>query len=77
MKIISYNVNGIRAAIKKGLVELIQRANPDIVCIQETKAHIEDINAKLFEIVGYRLCGIAPKRKDIAAWEFFFQEKSR
>lgn len=53
MKIISYNVNGIRAAIKKGLVDFIQRANPDIVCIQETKAHIEDINAKLFEDLGY------------------------
>ncbi|MBP7476990.1 MAG: exodeoxyribonuclease III [Chitinophagales bacterium] len=53
MKIISYNVNGIRAAIKKGLVDFIQRADPDIVCLQETKAHIEDINAKLFEDLGY------------------------
>src|SRR6266581_1186978 len=37
-KIISWNVNGIRASIKKGFIEYIKKENPDIVCLQETKA---------------------------------------
>ena len=41
MKLISWNVNGIRAVYKKGLVEFIERENPDVFCVQETKAHIE------------------------------------
>ena len=38
MKIISYNVNGIRAAMKKGFAEWLQQANPDVICLQEIKA---------------------------------------
>lgn len=38
MKIVSWNVNGIRAAYKKGLIEFIERENPDVFCVQETKA---------------------------------------
>ena len=38
MKIISYNVNGVRAAMKKGLINWLQNENPDIVCFQEIKA---------------------------------------
>ena len=41
MKIISWNVNGVRAAYKKGLIEFIDREDPDILCLQETKAHAE------------------------------------
>jgi exodeoxyribonuclease III len=41
MKIISWNVNGIRAVAKKGLKEFISNENPDILCIQETKAFEE------------------------------------
>ncbi len=52
-KIISYNVNGIRAAIKKGLEDFIA-ANPfDIVCIQETKAAPEQVDMTFFEKMGY------------------------
>ncbi|VAV82649.1 Exodeoxyribonuclease III [hydrothermal vent metagenome] len=53
MKIISYNVNGIRAAIKKGFLDWLQAANPDVICIQETKAHKEQLDLKLFEDAGY------------------------
>ena len=38
MKIISYNLNGIRSAIGKGLLEWLQSENPDVFCIQESKA---------------------------------------
>ena len=47
MKIISWNVNGIRAVIKKGFLDFINDFNPDIICIQETKAHPEQVNLDL------------------------------
>lgn len=53
MKIISYNVNGIRAAIRKGFLEWVQQANPDIVCLQEIKAEPEQLNLEDFEEAGY------------------------
>ncbi|HBX53363.1 MAG: exodeoxyribonuclease III [Bacteroidetes bacterium RIFOXYB2_FULL_35_7] len=53
MKIISYNVNGIRAALSKGLDQWIKEENPDILCIQEIKANIEQINTQAFESLGY------------------------
>ncbi len=53
-KIISYNVNGIRAAMKKGFMEWLEAANPDIVCIQETKAQNDQIPVMEFELSGYK-----------------------
>ncbi len=53
MKIISYNVNGIRAALKKGFLEWLQAADPDVICIQETKAHKEQLDLQQFEEAGY------------------------
>lgn len=53
MKIASYNVNGIRAALKKGFIEWLQQANPDVICIQETKAHKEQLDTSVFEAAGY------------------------
>ena len=47
MKIISWNVNGIRAAIKKGFYDFVDNYNPDIICIQETKAHKDQVNLEL------------------------------
>ena len=54
MKIISYNVNGIRAAIKKGFIYWLQVANPDVICLQEIKANKEQLNVSLFENAGYK-----------------------
>lgn len=53
MKIVSYNVNGIRAAINKGFVEWLKEADPDVLCIQETKARPEQFDVSLFEELGY------------------------
>ncbi len=52
-KIISYNVNGIRAAIKKGFLEWLRSAQPDILCIQETKAQPDQIPLFEFTEMGY------------------------
>ena len=54
MKIISYNVNGIRAAIRKGFIDWLQVANPDVICLQEIKANKEQLDLKLFEDAGYK-----------------------
>ena len=54
MKIISYNVNGIRAALSKGLAEWIETENPDILCFQETKAQPDQIDQILFQSMGYQ-----------------------
>jgi exodeoxyribonuclease-3 len=53
MKIISYNVNGIRAAISKGFLTWLQQANPDVICLQEIKATPEQIPLLDFELAGY------------------------
>ncbi len=53
MKILSYNINGIRAALKKGLVDFIKDKDPDIVCFQETKCQDGQVDLKEFEDLGY------------------------
>ena len=52
-KIISYNVNGIRAAINKDWLVWLKTVNPDIVCLQEIKAHPEQLDLKIFQEAGY------------------------
>ena len=54
MTIISYNVNGIRAAINKGLIEWMKETTPDILCIQETKAQPDQIDMAPFEALGFK-----------------------
>ncbi len=53
MKIASYNVNGIRAAINKGFVDWLTATDPDVICIQETKAMKEQVDVALLENAGY------------------------
>jgi exodeoxyribonuclease-3 len=53
MKIVSYNVNGIRAAINKGFIAWLKAVNPDVVCLQEIKAMEEQLDLTLFEEAGY------------------------
>ena len=52
-KIISWNVNGIRAVAKKGFLEFLQSSNPDILCIQETKAEESQLDQELAHPKGY------------------------
>ena len=53
IKICSYNVNGIRAAIKKGFLNWLEDYNPDIICLQEIKANSDQIDLELFNKIGY------------------------
>ncbi|MBG6133388.1 exodeoxyribonuclease-3 [Aquimarina sp. EL_43] len=53
MKIVSYNVNGIRAAINKGFLEWLKQTDPDVICLQEIKANKEQLDLDLFSEAGY------------------------
>ena len=54
MKIISYNVNGLRAAMKKDLIGWLREENPDVLCLQETKMQNDQFEKEEFEALGYR-----------------------
>lgn len=62
-KIISWNVNGIRAVHKKGFIDWVKKENPDILCLQETKAHIEQLSEELINIKGYKSYFSSGERK--------------
>ena len=47
MKIISWNVNGIRSLLKKGFLDFVKKENPDVLCLQETKAHPDQVEIML------------------------------
>ncbi|MDR1436557.1 MAG: endonuclease/exonuclease/phosphatase family protein, partial [Candidatus Symbiothrix sp.] len=53
MRIISFNLNGIRSAISKGLFDWLEKESPDIFCVQETKAQPEQVDALTFNSLGY------------------------
>lgn len=62
MKIVSYNVNGIRAAVKNGLIDWLKGVQPDVLCLQEIKVAEADFDASPFEELGYH-CAIFPAEK--------------
>ncbi len=53
VKIVSYNVNGIRAALSKGFLEWLVNVDADVVCLQEIKAQVDQLETALFEQAGY------------------------
>jgi exodeoxyribonuclease-3 len=54
MKLISFNVNGIRAIEKKGFFEWVDKESPDILALQETKAHPDQLSDKILQPKGYK-----------------------
>lgn len=63
MRIITYNINGIRAAIKRGFTEWLKTDPADIICLQEIKAHQEDIDIPLIESTGYHSWWFSAQKK--------------
>lgn len=55
MKIVSYNVNGIRAAMNKGFVDWLEKTNPDVIGLQEVKALESQIDSNIFKNLGYEI----------------------
>ncbi|MEL7497108.1 MAG: exodeoxyribonuclease III [Planctomycetota bacterium] len=63
MNIVSYNINGVRSAIKKGLLDWIADNEFDVVCLQETKAHSGSVPTLLIDALGYQHYWHSAKRK--------------
>ena len=63
MKILSYNVNGIRAALNKDLDKWIEITDPDILCLQETKAMKEQVETSIFDQLGYKHYWFSAQKK--------------
>tara|TARA_Y100000768_G_C23453992_1_gene440566 strand:- start:102 stop:440 length:339 start_codon:yes stop_codon:yes gene_type:complete len=53
MKLVSWNVNGIRASVRKGFLQYLHQEEPDILCVQETKAHKEQLTSEILIDHGY------------------------
>ena len=75
VRILCWNVNGIRAARRNGFLEWLEKESPDILCVQETKAHPEQLDEKLREPEGYHTCWNFPERKGYGGVATFSKEK--
>lgn len=74
-RIISYNVNGIRAAVGKGLVDWTKQLNPDVLCIQETKAQPGQMHEKEFEELGYQIYAYSAEKKGYSGVAIICKQK--
>ncbi len=74
-RIISWNVNGLRSVAKKGFFDFIGKDNPDILCIQETKAREEDIPKELKEVTNYYSYFSSPERKGYSGVGVYSKQK--
>lgn len=75
MRIISYNVNGIRAAIKKGFIEWLATNPADVICLQETKATAGDVDVKKLEALGYYHYWFSAQKKGYSGVAIFTKIK--
>ena len=74
IKILSWNVNGIRAVRGKGFLEWLQKESPDILCLQETKAMPDQLDDDLLEPRGYQVYWNYPERKGYGGVATFTRE---
>ncbi len=75
MKIISYNVNGLRAAMTKGFDTWLKEENPDVICLQETKAQPEQLDTSVFENLGYACYYHSAEKKGYSGVAIFSKRK--
>jgi exodeoxyribonuclease-3 len=75
MRIISYNVNGIRAAIKKGFYDWLKTNPADVICLQETKAQKEDVDLAPLHAMGYHDYWFSAQKKGYSGVAIFTKIK--
>ena len=75
MRIITYNVNGIRSAVKKGLVDWLKTDPADVVCLQEIKANKEDVPVAEIESAGYTVYSYSAQKKGYSGVAFLTKIK--
>ncbi len=77
MIMISWNVNGIRAVSKKGFLEWFAQEQPDILCVQETKAHPEQLSADLLHPEGYESYWSSAEKKGYSGVAVYTRQKPK
>ena len=75
MRLVSWNVNGIRSIYKKGFLEWFAAEGPDILCIQETKASVGQLAPELLSVPGYSAYFSAPERKGYSGVALYTREE--
>jgi len=75
MRLFSWNVNGIRAAQKKGLVDWIKAEQPDVLCLQETKAQPEQLDDELLSLAGYHTYWASAEKKGYSGVALYSREE--
>jgi exodeoxyribonuclease III len=75
MRIISYNVNGIRAAINKGFMDWLKTNPADVICVQETKAAKENLDHTAFNALGYEDYWFSAQKKGYSGVAIFTKIK--
>jgi exodeoxyribonuclease III len=75
MRIITYNVNGIRSAMSKGLLDWMREINPDVLCLQEIKANPEQVGVFEFEEMGYHHYWYPAQKKGYSGVAIFTKKK--
>ncbi|UCE75241.1 MAG: exodeoxyribonuclease III [Methanomassiliicoccales archaeon] len=75
MRLLSWNVNGIRAASKKGLLEWVKKEKADIICLQETKARPEQLTKELLSPEGYHSFFSSAEKKGYSGTVTYSKEK--
>ena len=75
MRIFSWNVNGLRAVVKKGFFDWLESEAPDVVCLQEIKARTEDLDEKILNPKGYHAFWNPAERKGYSGVAIFTKKK--
>lgn len=75
MKILSFNVNGIRAIIKKDFIADMKRVNADVICLQETKATVEQVKETLVDLPEYHIYANEAERKGYSGTAILTKEQ--
>ena len=75
LKISSWNVNGIRAAMNKGFIDWLKRESPDVICLQEIKANKEQVEISEIENLGYNTFWFSAQKKGYSGVAIFSKQK--
>ncbi len=75
MKVVTYNVNGIRSAMTKGFIDFVIRENADVICLQEIKANYEDIDEKALMDLGYHCYWYSAQKKGYSGVAILSKQK--
>jgi exodeoxyribonuclease-3 len=75
MQIISYNINGIRSALNKGLLNWMEQRKADVYCFQETKALREQVDHSAFDLLGYNSYWFSAQKKGYSGVAIFTRHK--